>query len=506
MLVYSALVAAILIAESPSAEIIFSDDFDSGRPSWGWSGVSASVVIASDNPHGGEGFSARGVYRNVEDTNCLTVSPAREDYYLRYYIYYGRGMEYWRCKIMRLGYWSETESYYVNVGWTCFDGVNDDGIHFTSRSTEYEGPRNYFFNFPHVRNHADAQWLCFEFHIKLNTPGLSDGMLEAWINGAPAFSRGGLNIRGRIDDKPEYHWIFGNYSNGLPGTPIPGAPYYVWIDDVVYATERVYPLEDAGHPPPLDPTPTPAPPEPDLGLLWQDGFESGDTSAWVDVWNARVINDPENVHSGRYAAEFRYDPGVEAAGWLWKKSLPTEGHPAVFFRWYQKWEEGWTWCPNGPQQNLKVYSLSSPSDWAPAAKWGIGLHEDQGAPVPELTGYLPEVSWEFSQNIGAPVDIPENEWVEIEIGLLPNTPGEENGAVALWLNGKPVAFYEDISVRSVDVPPNAIMVNCWYPGGSDHVQRTWVDDFAVAAKRIGQGAQSASIPSNVEDALWSQYE
>jgi hypothetical protein len=197
---------------------------------------------------------------------------------------------------------------------------------------------------------------------------------------------------------------------------------------------------------------------------------------------------------------------VEAAGWLWKKSLPTEGQPTVFFRWYQKWEEGWTWCPNGPQQNLKVYSLSSPYDWAPAAKWGIGLHEDQGAPVPELAGYLPEVSSEFSQNVGAPVDIPENEWVEIEIGIRPNTPGEENGAVALWLNGKPAAFYEDISVRSVDAPPNAIMVNCWYPGGPDHVQRTWVDDFAVAAERIGQGARSASVPSNVEDSLWSQYE
>ena len=78
-----------------------------------------------------------------------------------------------------------------------------------------------------------------EFHVKVNAPGRSDGMLEAWIDGVRAFSQGGLNIRGAITEEPQYHWVFGNYSNGLTGTPIAGAPWYVWIDDVVYATERV---------------------------------------------------------------------------------------------------------------------------------------------------------------------------------------------------------------------------------------------------------------------------
>lgn len=234
------IIGAMVIRSCGAAEF-FSDNFDGGEFNPGWAGISKAAVMASDNPLGGTGFSARGVYNNVEDANYLTINPDREDYYLRYYIFYAQGMRYWSCKIMRMGYWSETESYYVNVGWATYDAINEDGLCFSIRSTDAPN-RDFFFNFSHERNKAAGQWLCFEFHIKLNTPGQLDGMLEAWINGEQAFTKDNLNIQGNISAKPGYHWIFGNYSNGVTGTAIPGAPWYVWIDNVMYSTDYIGPI------------------------------------------------------------------------------------------------------------------------------------------------------------------------------------------------------------------------------------------------------------------------
>lgn len=231
------LVLSLLVSRLCMADVFFAETFE-GPLNPGWTGW-GYVEVVDDNVHSGT-KAAMATYNNIEDACYLTINPSRNDYYVRYYIYYALGMRYWSCKVMRAGYWDDQKSYYVNVGWNT-DGVNETGMDFSIRGTSGID-KDFHFNWDHPQNSCSGRWLCLEFHIKLNTPGQSDGMLEAWIDGVPAFSQGSLNIRGTIAENPHYHWIFGNYSNGVQGTPIPGAPWYVWIDDVVYSPEKVGPL------------------------------------------------------------------------------------------------------------------------------------------------------------------------------------------------------------------------------------------------------------------------
>jgi len=43
-------------------------------------------------------------------------------------------------------------------------------------------------------------WYCIEGHVKLNTPGQADGVIEGWVDDDPAFSRDGLRFRREAED------------------------------------------------------------------------------------------------------------------------------------------------------------------------------------------------------------------------------------------------------------------------------------------------------------------
>jgi len=262
--VFGMVLGLLLLTRRCDAEVFFSDNFDSGTFAQGSN--YKDVILDPAHGHGGTGYAMRGEYNFIEDQPQFNVDPGRDEYYVRYYIFYAAGMRYWSCKIMRMGYWSATEAYSVNVGWSCLDGINDTGMMFNIRGTTSDTYADLFWKCTDDLNSWADQWLCFECHIRLNTPGEKDGQLEFWLNDKMMFTRRDLNIRGNIDKKPYYHWIFGNYSNGIEGTPIPGAPHYVWIDDVVYSTDYIgmlpvstTPTESATRSPTVTASPSPTP-------------------------------------------------------------------------------------------------------------------------------------------------------------------------------------------------------------------------------------------------------
>jgi hypothetical protein len=70
-----------------------------------------------------------------------------------------------------------------------------------------------------------GQWQEVVFHIKLNTPGQSDGLQEVWFNGVKKLSQ--QNMRWRTTTNLTLNEIrFDNYMPGGPQTQ------YLWIDDV----------------------------------------------------------------------------------------------------------------------------------------------------------------------------------------------------------------------------------------------------------------------------------
>jgi len=86
-----------------------------------------------------------------------------------------------------------------------------------------------------------GQWVCIEQHVKMNTPGVDDGVFEVWIDGHPALVKTDVFLR----DVPPYdlagdlavHRMWGNHYHG--GTNPTTVPLTLFMDNVVIAKSRI---------------------------------------------------------------------------------------------------------------------------------------------------------------------------------------------------------------------------------------------------------------------------
>ena len=86
-----------------------------------------------------------------------------------------------------------------------------------------------------------ARWVCVEQHVRVNTPGVSDGVLEVWIDDHPAYAKTDVFLR----DVPPYsiegdlgvRKIWSNHYHG--GTSPTTVPLTLYMDNVVIAKSRI---------------------------------------------------------------------------------------------------------------------------------------------------------------------------------------------------------------------------------------------------------------------------
>ena len=76
-----------------------------------------------------------------------------------------------------------------------------------------------------------GQWHCIEGHVRLNTPGQTDGVFEFWIDGNLENARSDLDWRGTYTQYGLNLVSFENYWNGGPPQTLQR-----WMDDVAIAT------------------------------------------------------------------------------------------------------------------------------------------------------------------------------------------------------------------------------------------------------------------------------
>jgi hypothetical protein len=84
---------------------------------------------------------------------------------------------------------------------------------------------------------ANNRWYCIEQHVKMNTPGRNDGVMQAWIDGKPAFEKTDVRMRDVDDLKIENIWL--NVYQG--GTKPARAEHHLYIDNVVIARNYIGP-------------------------------------------------------------------------------------------------------------------------------------------------------------------------------------------------------------------------------------------------------------------------
>jgi hypothetical protein len=83
-----------------------------------------------------------------------------------------------------------------------------------------------------------GRWYCIEQRLRMNTPGKHDGLFEAWVDGAPVFSRKDLKWRDATDIHIEELWM--NVFHGGP-TAAP-SDMNALMDGVVLARRYIGPM------------------------------------------------------------------------------------------------------------------------------------------------------------------------------------------------------------------------------------------------------------------------
>lgn len=81
---------------------------------------------------------------------------------------------------------------------------------------------------------SSGKWYCIEAHVKLNTPGVSDGIFEYWIDNNLEAKRTDLNWVGTWQDYGINAVFFENYWNG--GAPGERIRYF---DNIIISTQKI---------------------------------------------------------------------------------------------------------------------------------------------------------------------------------------------------------------------------------------------------------------------------
>lgn len=235
--------------------------------------------------------------------------------------------------------------------------------------------------------------------------------------------------------------------------------------------------------------------ERDPAVLLHDGFEECAKPADLHKkWNVvaheanmRIAEEPANVHHGKRAVEFANPVQREGLSIELRQAIKNE-QDVVFLRFYAKFEEGYD-HPRGSSHNggmisSHYYPNGRATPGFPADgrdKFLVNFETERGAsPSPgalNIYVYHPEQGGSFGDHIyptgkvvasikrspapepisfgphfvPRPDFIPElDRWHCYEYMVKANTPGQRDGRVALWVDGKLIADFPNFRLRDVE--------------------------------------------------------
>jgi hypothetical protein len=83
------------------------------------------------------------------------------------------------------------------------------------------------------------------------------------------------------------------------------------------------------------------------------------------------------------------------------------------------------------------------------------------------------------------VNVPKGQWFSYELMVKLNDIGKRNGEVKVWLDGKVVADFPDLFIRSVDHLMIDTLHLVLHAHHSEQINRMWFDDVVVSTEYIG---------------------
>lgn len=273
------------------------------------------------------------------------------------------------------------------------------------------------------------------------------------------------------------------------------------------------------------------------GVIFADDFESYSSASalssnWSSVYhNARIATEPGNSFAGSRALEFRCpQQSAELSNSATKLLSPKRD--LLFVRFYSKYDPhhnvngsshngvsiSANYFANGQASpgvpangtnkflaNFEALRMLSATPSAPANPGELGVYVYQPEQRQQYgdwwypTGMvLPNSSQPGnfgSEFVARPNIVPElGRWYSFEFMLKANTPGQRDGRIACWLDGKLIADFPNLRLRDIEtLKIDRFELQYHIGSNTGGESRKWYDNVVAASSYIGP-LRSASSP------------
>lgn len=278
----------------------------------------------------------------------------------------------------------------------------------------------------------------------------------------------------------------------------------------------------------------PAPAQPhgtNPAVIWYDDFDSDRTGVYVEPEPGAAdatLSSTEALGGRGRSMECFYAYTSRGRGNrklvfgdspIGKPLRKGERFPCVYWRIYVKHERGWQGAPDKLSRATGIVSTHWNQAFI-AHVWGAGnvLTLDPATGVQEgrvtTSGYndFSHLRWLGNKPVGTfPLhdEAESGRWVCVEAMVRVNTPGQQDGRMALWVDGKLDAERIGLDFRGsytgTGSTVNAIFLEAYWNAGAPRDLYRWYDDFVVSTNPIGPitaPIQPTIARTGVECAEW----
>jgi len=249
----------------------------------------------------------------------------------------------------------------------------------------------------------------------------------------------------------------------------------------------------------------------DPAVLLHEDFEAAeiDRAKWPNISNKadalKLVRDPANVHGGEQALQITATLGANTGGHLFRRF--DRGADKMHARFCVKFAEDIDYVHHFVHMVAQLPATRWPTGGAglrPAGdkKFSVGIE-----PWSHHRRYPPPGGWHFYcywwkmprsgdgkyWGAGFAKDAyatpRRGQWYCVEVMVRCNTPGEADGEVALWIDGRKLAHHSDVNWRSsAKLKLNAFWLMLYvtdHSAKTNKVNTVWFDDVVVATDYIG---------------------
>jgi hypothetical protein len=275
----------------------------------------------------------------------------------------------------------------------------------------------------------------------------------------------------------------------------------------------------------------------DPAVIFADDFESYSgaadlTSKWNQAYhteNIRIATESGNVFAGRKALEFTIPQQTTELSNAAIKYVSPE-RDVLFLRYYAKFDTGFNvigsshngsgisahyCCPGVPADGFNKFSVSyeawrDDTGTANPGKLNVYIYHPEQRDIwgdhffpTGIVSPFTSVPFDFGSTfVSRPDVIPSlGQWHCYELMVKANTPGQRDGRIALWLDGKLIADFPNLRLRDTDtLKIDSFSIALHVRSNTLALARKWYDSVVAATSYIGPMVgpqQPPAAPTNL---------